>query len=487
MTTAGSAFGEAARPAEAGRLPDADDVGSVPLPSARLLRSRLRTNSQAARRLVRPTDAYVWLLAIGVLGAIAAGSLRPLARLVTGPGWAQPHAPGRLFAVAIGLLLLGGLAQVLRAAGPVAAGSAFRFWLLATPVRRRQLLRRRFLALVTASALAACVIGGLVAHAASVAVLPAIALAAVAAVTVTAGSVWGQASEAGERAMHVLGRSISTLAVLGLGSLVTGLGRADANAALRAPPAVLAALLVALTIAALVCCWNAYLMLDRIGVGVLSRGQGLWTAGQAATASMDAFLLADFLAEQRARSTGRVRSVRLGSSFALALTRSEWARLRRRPSIAVYAAVAALLWWGCRLVLPGPGRAALVLILGYFLVLPLAGTLKQLASGPGLRAQFANQDRWLGRASVAVCLLGVAAWAVITIPGLAAAHRTLLAALITAGITAAVCRTVTRPPLDYSKPPVPTPFGDLPLDLWRQLFRGPLLLTVLILVVVRIR
>jgi hypothetical protein len=34
---------------------------------------------------------------------------------------------------------------------------------------------------------------------------------------------------------------------------------------------------------------------------------------------------------------------------------------------------------------------------------------------------------------------------------------------------------------------VPTPFGDLPLDLWRQLLRGPLLLATLMLVVVLIR
>jgi len=48
---------------------------------------------------------------------------------------------------------------------------------------------------------------------------------------------------------------------------------------------------------------------------------------------------------------------------------------------------------------------------------------------------------------------------------------------------AAAYRTVTRPPLDYSGTlVVPTPFGDLPLDLWRQLFRGPLLLAVLIAV-----
>jgi hypothetical protein len=274
--------------------------------------------------------------------------------------------------------------------------------------------------------------------------------------------------------------------MIGFGSLATGIGRADANAALRAPPELVAVLVAGLVVAAVVCGWGAYRALDRIGVGVLRRGQGLWTAGQAALASMDASMFGDFLAEQRARSTGRVRSAKLGGSFALALPRSEWVRLRRRPDLAIRIAVAAVVWWGCRPVLPGPALAALAVVLGYFLVLPLAGTLKQLASGPSLREQFANRDRWLGRASVALCLLGTAAWAAITIPGLAGKHQAVLAVAVTAGITAAVCRTVTRPPLDYSKPPVPTPFGDLPLDLWRQLLRGPLLLASLILVVVLI-
>jgi Family of unknown function (DUF6297) len=501
VTAAGGAFGAGtpgelgvpgevgapARVADAAELwaPGAGVAADVP---ARLLQHRLRAGSQPTLRLPRrPMDIYVWLLAIGVLGAMAAGALRPLARVVSGPGWALPHAPGRLFAAAAVLLLLGGLVQLLRAAGPVTASSAFRFWLLAAPVSRRNLLRRRFLALLVLIAGTASVTAGLVAHAASVAVLPVIAAVALAAITVAAGSVSGQASEAGERLLHTLGRSLSAVAVLGFGSLATGVGRAGANAALRAPPAVVAVLVAALVAAAAVCGWRAYRALDEIGVGVLRRGQGLWTAGQAAATSLDAFMLADYLAEQRACSIGRVRSARLGSRFALAVTRSEWVRLRRRPYLAVRIAVAAVVWWGCRPVLPGPAMAALALILGYFLVLPLAGTLQQLASGPALRAQFANQDRWLGRASIAVCVLGVAAWAAITVPGLAGSHKTVLALVITAGITAAVCRTVTRAPLDYSKPPVPTPFGDLPLDLWRQLLRGPLLLAVLILVVVHIR
>jgi hypothetical protein len=456
---------------------------------ARLLRRRIRTglHASASRRPHRFSDIYTWVLGLGVLGAIAAASLRPVARLLTGPGWALPGAPGRLFAAAAVLLLLGGLAQLLREAGPVTASSAFRFWLLATPASRRHLLRRRYLGLMAVIASLTCVIAGLVAHAASVAVLPAVAVAALAAVTLTAGSVSGQASDAAERALHVIGRTVSAVAMLLFGSLATGVGRGDADAALRASPAATVALLATLGVVALACCWRGYRALDRIDVGVLRRGQGLWTAGQATVASLDAFMLADFLAEQRARSAGRVRSVAIGSSFAMALPRSEWARLRRRPFLALRAAAGAVVWWGCRPVLPGPALAVAALLAGYFLVLPLAGTIRQLASAPGLRAQFAGEDRWLSRASVATTLLGVAAWAVVTVPGMAASGGAVLAIIVTAGISAAICRTVTRPPLDYSKPPVPTPFGDIPLDLYRQLARGPLLLAVLILVVVLIR
>jgi len=55
--------------------------------------------------------------------------------------------------------------------------------------------------------------------------------------------------------------------------------------------------------------------------------------------------------------------------------------------------------------------------------------------------------------------------------------------LIALGITAAVYRTATRPPLDYLLPPMWTSFGDVPLDRWRQLLRGLLLLAVIILAV----
>ncbi len=451
------------------------------------LRAGARRVASARRRSTRSwTDAYVLILAVVVIGAMAAESARPLLRLVTGRGWAVPGAPGRLFVVAAVLLLLAGLARLLGAAGPVTASPAFRFWLLAAPVRRRDLLRRRFAALIAATAVVACVLGGVLAHVASVAVLPVLAAAALAATTVTATAVWGQTSDAAERGVHLIGRLLGAVSILGFGSLATGVGRPGANAALRASPAVLAVMLAVLAACALVTAWRAYRGLDEIDVSVLHAGQGLWTAGQAAAFSLDAFMVADFLAEQRARLTGRVRSATVGPGYARALVRSEWTRLRRRPALAARIAVAAVVWWGCRPVLPGPALSVLALITGFCLVLPMSGTLKQLASSPGLRAQFAPMDTWLSRASAGTCLVAAVAWAAIVVPGLGTAGGLLAGVLIAAGTTAAVWRTVTRPPLDYSKPPVPTPFGDIPIDLFRQLLRGFLLLLVVTVVVARV-
>jgi Family of unknown function (DUF6297) len=379
---------------------------------ARVPLRRLREGSRPSRTgrgLLM--DLIPWTVPALVCVALAIGAVHVLGRLLTEPGWAVPGAPGRLFAVAAGLLLLGGLAQLLRS-GRAGYGQ-----------------------------------------------LGALVLAAVRAGTAP-----------GPTAPRAAG-------VLAFGSLATGVGRADLSSAIRAPPGAALILLATLAVIAVACCALGYQALDRIEVSVLRRGQGLWTAGHVAAASMDVFMLTEFLADQRARQAGRVRSARMGNGFAGALARSEWTRLRRRPALAVHAAAAAVVWWGCRPVLPGPALAAVALIVGYCLVLPVAGTLRQLAANPGLRAQFAPRDRWLSFASLAACLLASATWTAIVAPGLSGGIAQ--AALIAAGLSAAAYRTVTRRPLDYSGPLAPTPFGDYPLGLWLQVLRGPLLLAVL--------
>jgi Family of unknown function (DUF6297) len=448
---------------------------------ARVPLRRLRGGSRSRltwRGLLK--NLIPWYMPVAVAVALAVGAVRLLGHLLAETGWAVPGAPGRLFAVAAALLLLGALAQLLRTAGPVTASSAFWFWLLSAPVRRRDLLRRRYLALLVVTAVVAGLVAGLVALTGSVPVLPVVAAVTCAAVALVGGVVCGQTWEIAGQAGHAVGQAMRAVGVLAFGSLATGAGRADLNSALLAAPSAAVILLAALAVTAAVCCVLGYRALDRIDVSVLRRGQGVWTAGGVAAASMDVFMLTEFLADRRARQAGRVRPARMGSGFAAALARSEWARLRRHRSLAVRAAVAAAVWWGCRPVLHGPALAAVAVVTGYCLVLPFAGTLRQLAANPGLGAQFAPRDRWLSVASLGACLLASAAWTAIVMPGLGGGVA--LAALIAVGLTAAVYRTVTRPPLDYCGPLVPTPFGDLPLDLWRQVFRGPLLLAVLTMV-----
>lgn|GEM_PF-3050002 len=450
--------------------------GLVAVP-ARVPLRRLRAGSRPRRtRRGLLMDIAPWAVPAAVGVALAIGAVRPLGRLLTEAGWAVPGAPGHLFAVAA-LLLLGGLAQLLRSAGPVTASSAFWFWLLSAPVRRRDLLRRRYLVLLAATAVLVCVLAALVAYTGSVPVLPVVAAAALAAFALAGGAVCGQAWEIAGHAGQAVGQAMRAAGVLAFGSLATGVGRAGLNSVLHAPPDSAVIMLAVLAVIAVACCVLGYRALDQIDVSVLRRGRGLWTAGHVAAASMDVFMLTEFLADQRARQVVRVRPTRMGAGFAGAVARSEWARLRRRPYLAVRAAAAAVVWWGCRPVLHGPALAAVAVIAGYCLVLPVAGTLRQLAANPGLRAQFAPRDRWLSLASLAACLLATATWAAIVAPGLGGGI--VLAALITAGLTAAAYRTATRPPLDYNGPLVPTPFGDYPLALWLQVLRGPLLLAVL--------
>jgi Family of unknown function (DUF6297) len=451
--------------------------GQVAVPARGPLR-RLREGSRPRRtRRGLLMDIVPWAVPAAVCVALAIGAIRSLGHLLTEAGWAVPSAPGHLFVVAALLLLLGSLAQLLRSAGPATASSAFWFWLLSAPVRRRDLLRRRYLVLLAVTAVLVCVVAGLVAYTGSVPALPVVAAAGLTAIALAGGAVCGQAWELADHAGQAVGQAMRAAGVLAFGSLATGVGRVRLNSVLRVPPG---AAVIVLAVTAAACCVLGYRALDRLDVSVLRRGQGLWTAGHVAAASMDVFMLTEFLADQRARQAGRVRPVRMGAGFAGAVARSEWARLRRRPYLAVRVAAAAVAWWGCRPVLHGPALAAVAVIAGYCLVLPVAGTLRQLTANPGLRAQFAPRDRWLSLASLAACLLASVTWTAIVAPGL---HGGItLAALITAGLTAAVYRTVTRPPLDYSGPLVPTPFGDYPLDLWGQIFRGLLLLAVLTVV-----
>jgi hypothetical protein len=410
-----------------------------------------------------------------ILLGVAIGAVHPLWTAMAGPGLLASHAPAQLFVFAA---LLGTLAvslRLLRAAGPIAASAAFRFWLLATPVRRRDLLRPRAIALVAAVSVAIGLVAVPIAHLAATGALLTASFVAAGTIVATA-AVWAQASELADRGLHAAGHLLGAGSTVAFGSLATGVGRSSLNSMLCVSAATALPVLLSVVAAGTVCAVLAYRALDRIDLVALGRGESVWTAARAAASFLDVSLLNELLAERRARNTAAARPVPVGRWLRRSRWRLEWARLRRRPGLLVRIGIAALVWWGCVPVLSGPGLIGLAVILGYCCVLSMAATLRQLWARPTLRTQFAPYDRRLAVASVGVCALTALAWTAVTLPVL----PVLAVVAMPVGLTAATYRTVTRPPLDYSMPVAGTPIGDIPVDLIRQLLRGLLLAAALI-------
>lgn len=435
------------------------------------IRHRLRRRQRSIAGIYERT-----VIATILLG-VAAGAVHPLWTAMSGA--LTPGAPAHLFVFAVLFGILAISVRLLRAAGPLAASAAFRFWVLSTPVRRRDLLQPRAIGVVAAASVAIGLLTVPIAHvAATGAVLTAAFVGT--GTAVAAAAVWAQASDLADRGLYAIGHAFGAGSTLAFGSLATGIGRTGLNSILGVSATTAIPVLLFVVVLGMICIAFAYRALDRVDVGALGRGQGLWTAARAAAGFLDVLLLIEFLAERRARNVGRVRPVTLGPRLRRSRWRLELTRLRRRPAPVVRIGLAALVWWGSVPVLPGPASIALAVILGYCVVLPMAATLRQLWTRPNLRAMFAPHDRGLVLASVGMCALTAIGWTMLTLPGL----PVLAIVAMPIGLTAATYRTVTRPPLDYSMPAVGTPIGDVPVDLIRQLVRGPLLLVGLILVLV---
>lgn len=77
--------------------------------------------------------------------------------------------------------------------------------------------------------------------------------------------------------------------------------------------------------------------------------------------------------------------------------------------------------------------------------------------------------------------VGLCLWWAITAP-VAAAPNPILMAVVALGVLAAAYRSAGRKPVSYSGMAFDTPFGLLPLDLLRQVFRGPDILAVVLLI-----
>ena len=444
------------------------------------VRQRLR-RQQSGRRASRRSPlgrAFDIAVVVAVVAAVAGGAVPGLWQAIISPAHAVPG--GRLFVVGVFLLLSSGALGVLRAAGPVSASRAMQFWVLSGSVSLRRLLRPRLVALIASAVVAFAVLAVPLAHLAATSVVLSAVAASLAGLLVSAGAIWAQTSDGAEHMVRGAAQSLAAVATLAFGSLATGVGRAGANAALALPMTAAVAVLVLGLVIAGYFVVRGVRGLDRLTPAQLSPGEGLWTSARLSATAMDVALLGEFLADQRARNKGPVRSARLGRGLLRAALRLEWARLQRHPALLLRLAVFAIVWWGCRAVLPGPGMVALAVVAGYLVALPLAATIRELTRRTGLRAQFApGQRRVLVGASLAACAVGVTAWFLAI--GLGSGVLPLTTwALVAPALTIAAGRAASRPDIDYTVPPVSTPFGDIPVDLMRQVLRGHLLVAAVL-------
>lgn len=443
------------------------------VPTARELGSVLRRTRRARRAAARAagnvpaTDWYTAALASVVVGGLLVQSLR-----LTATAAPLPHAPG------LGWLLAGLVIVVvgvtLRAAlelGPVVAGPAVCHWVLATPVDRRALLSPRYGASVACAAALGSVIVWLAA---------AVAEPAAASWWAVTGA-WGGA---GLYAAAVLLQTRRAVAGRVAATGVAGIGGALVVAVLVGPPEMaVPASPVAIATATcgavlLAVGWQRLDQLDRVALGA---GSGLAVAARAAATFLDPGLLLGLLEERRWRALRRGRSLSGAGTGLAALAYVDARRTLRTPGAAALALGLLLVPYAGAMALPAAVVAAGSAVAAVIVTTRVASGLRAVLRSPALRRALGSADRALVMVHLVAPLAVSTAWTAAALPALLPLHP-LAVTLLPVGAVAVVYRTASRPALDYGATVFETGLGGVPVDLLRQLLRGPALLAMLVAV-----
>jgi hypothetical protein len=385
---------------------------------------------------------------------------------------------GTHWLVVAALLVTAGVGwRALRLVGPVLVTPAERTWMVSAPVARGAWLRPRTVALLLGlgvSGAAAATAGAIVVR--SMAVGWSALGGASVGIALAAGAVALQRAE---------GRAGWWARVPG--TVLTGAGLAGASAVIAARevdvalphPAASGALVVAamgvpLVVLTAVVAWRA---LGRLDAASLGAGAQVATAGMTAAVGLDPSLLLNVLEVRRWRSVGTVRSRPFHAwPFArrLVLLEAEARRLLRRPGAVGVWGTLALAHYA--IVVAAPSAAPFVRpILAYVAAGRMTAGLRVLARAPGLARALGMGERELRALHTVVPALAAVAWWAITAPAGGAPFGRLDLAMV-AGVVGSVYRAATRPPMSYQGMALETPFGLFPVDLVRQLLRGPDLL-----------
>ncbi|WP_433556171.1 DUF6297 family protein [Pseudonocardia xinjiangensis] len=446
----------------------------VHVPAARELRTELARVRRARRAATKDgpgSDWYTPLLAVFVLGGLLVQGLRRVMGAEAAP---LPHAPHvGLLLGAVGLVLAGMVLRAALALGPMLAGPAVRHWVLSGVVDRGAMLRPR---LAAAAAVAAVVGAGIGALGASV---------VAGTVPPWRTAVWWSATGAGVAvalvAAAVVWQAGSPRAGRATGVGLVGAGLALALAALLVPRSATVPSVPATDTA--VVAWAAALVLfvvarrrltvlDRAALGA---GSGLAAAVQAAGTFIEPGLLLGLLEERRWRSARRGRSRRGLGHRSVALLHSDLRRALRTPGALTLGAGLLVVSYTAAAILPHVAVAPVVAVAAYAIASRVAAGLRAVTRSAALRRALGGTDGVLTLLHLAAPLVVAAVWTAAVLPALLPANP-LAVVLIPIGAVAVVERSATRPPPDYGAAVFDTGFGAVPIDLVRQLVRGPALL-----------
>lgn len=459
--------------------------GAAPPPAgelkARLRRARRRHRDRSIGDLL--TDLYLIAFLIAIYGWAAVDSAGDFLHRQVAAAPADPAARYWI-GVGAGIALAGFVWQGLTTVGPLQVGPAVQSWLASTPLSRRALLAPRFAGLALAAGLGGAVLG-----------------AAVAAVgrsggyrwAAIAGLAWGTVFAAGAvTAQAWLGRRIRWPAAVlagagGLLVLAVVLAHGLFDQAPAAPGAsMVPAVAVAGVLPAAVALVLAVRALPRIDRASLSTGARFASAASSAVLLLDPSMLAAVVENQRWRAVGRVRSRRfLRGPRWWVLLQADLRRLGRNR--------AALGWWAVLVLAVYAVEAALPAVTGpvqviaaYLAADRFAGGLRGISRSAGLRRALGGGDAGLKLIHLVVPALAATLWWLATVPAVGAGPL-WLAVLLVAGVAATVYRAATRGPMVYGGTVAETPMGAVPVDLLRQVVRGPDLLFVLVAVQLLVR
>ncbi|MFG1812570.1 DUF6297 family protein [Kribbella sp. NPDC049174] len=466
---------------------DPADFGAIP--ASRSLRAWMRKTRR--RRADRSfwqifEDVYLVAFTLAMLGATGGNVLRQLnenaARCMS---WSCMELSYYLPFILVPLLVATTL-RMLLSVGPVSASRATGFWLLATPVDRRALLRptyRAVIAIVAVTGLLVSVIAWTLLGWPMLGIGEASVVTASLLVCVACVTVWAQQSQVRTRwTLRVADLLLIVAAIPAVwlatrsepegqiaNVVIAQWGPVEPDTLLTLEQArllVIGLVCLAVVLAIVIATARTLPKLNR--TTVIAGGELL--AGLAgAASSLDISMLADVVSGRHWRLKGRVHSHRGRGSRGAALVHREFLRILRWPRRLVIGFALLVVPYA----VAGTGLDVLVPIAagfaGFVAVRPLMDGLRSVCRSTGLVRALGMDLREL-RVIMAVVPAGVTAlWVLLALPALS---NGAAAFAVAAGIISGTVRQASARPPSYAGPLVASPMGAIPPGLFSQPIRG---------------